>query len=828
MQSSHFTTSRFAFGLVVALLTLAETSGVLGAGVSGADTSTCGSLSLGEGPPVGGVSGSDLTDVGFVSLSESWAVGDVYDAALHAHQTLIERFDGSAWSVVPSPNQSGMNNGLNSVSMTPGGGWAVGYALEGPTSGPKYQPLALHWDGTRWSSASPAAFPSDTVLTGVDTLADGTAWAAGFYTTTAGGTRRTLIEHASGGAWTQVASPNDGTSRDNTLMAVGGTQATGLWAVGYWLSRTGLKPLVLRYNTALPSPSWVSVSGAGGVPSPGTVDTVLTGVDVVTASDVWAVGYYDNGAGTRPLVLHWNGSTWNNSPVPGIGLLRKVREITPGNVWAIGSYYNAAENRTMTLVVHFGGTKWSTVQSADSTVIEDNQLMGLAANQTGSMITVVGSQGLYPLIEQARCPTGPVSLPSRAAPPVPPAPTPPGVGPAPSPPPTPPPTTPIPVAMVDRAAAAGISGPPDKTWSAVTADLNGDGWPDIFVGQHGYAPHLWINNHNGTFSLVNAGFASRVDRHDCVAGDFNQDGLMDMFCSVGADRGVAVKANELYIQQPGHAFVNQAYQWHVTDPLGRGRYSAVLDVNNDGYPDIFSGSSSLRPDGMPAPDRLFLNTGHGSFIDSPSMGLDLGIGAGCAHAVDYNSDGWPDLLVCGRYDTTPLALHLFRNNQGHGFTDVSSIMGPPIYAQDAVMVDVNHDNRPDLITLTTSEVAERLQLPNGTFGPPKTILKVQDGLSLAVGDVNGDHNPDIYVVCGRAGNANAPDYLLIGNATGGFTTMKIPETTVGQGDIAYPIDYTRDGLTSFLVLNGRGAYPGVLQLLTPIPRSASSNRSAVG
>ena len=57
-----------------------------------------------------------------------------------------------------------------------------------------------------------------------------------------------------------MASPNVGGSTDNSLMAVSGTQATGLWAVGYWLSPTGLQPLVLRYDTTKPSPSWVSVS----------------------------------------------------------------------------------------------------------------------------------------------------------------------------------------------------------------------------------------------------------------------------------------------------------------------------------------------------------------------------------------------------------------------------------------------------------------------------------------------------------------------------------------------------------------------------------------
>jgi hypothetical protein len=136
------------------------------------------------------------------------------------------------------------------------------------------------------------------------------------------------------------------------------------------------------------------------------------------------------------------------------------------------------------------------------------------------------------------------------------------------------------------------------------------------------------------------------------------------------------------------------------------------------------------------------------------------------------------------------------------------------------MVDVNHDSRPDLITLTRNQLAERLQLANGTFGTPKTLLTLKGGVSLAVGDVNGDNNPDIYVVGGRVANQNAPDYLLAGNATGGFTTMTIPETTVGGGTRAYPIDYTKDGLDSFLVLNGQVPNTGPLQLLTPRPSSS--------
>ena len=806
--------NRSVVRLLVPLLVLAVVPSVLvSGGAVGAAASTCGSL---KGQNGALPAADELSNVSFVSADEQWAVGSV-GAAQRANQTLIERFDGSAWSVVPSPDQGTGNNALNGVSMIPGAGWAVGYAQ---VSG-KYQPLAAAWDGTQWNQNSPAPFAANALFTGVDTLADGSAWAVGFQTA-ADGTRQTLIEQESGGTWTPVASPNDGTATtDNSLTAIAGTQATGLWAVGWRESPSGLQPVILNYDTSQSSPTWVSVTGAGGVlPPGGTIDTVLTGVDVLSATDVWAVGYYFDGSVNQPLALHWDGSTWSNSPVPGAGMLRKVRALAPDNVWAAGTFYNGTAQVYQSLVEHFDGTSWAPVMSANAPKA-DTEIIGLAADPGGSSLTLVGRQGSKAIVEQASCPSGPLSLYPDSPALVPSVPSLPAVGPAPSPPPpTPPATTAIPVTITDQAEAAGISGPQDWTFSASVADFNGDNWPDIFIARHWHPADLWLNNQDGTFTQSDGPyFESIKDRHDCQAADFNQDGLQDMFCSVGADRGSAAKANALYIQQqPGGTFTDQAYQWNVTDPWGRGRYGAVLDANNDGYPDIFYGTESLRPDGMPSIDRFYINTGQGSFVDDPAMGLDMNIGSLCAHTVDYNRDGWPDLLVCGESGG---GLHLFKNDQGQGFTDVSSILGAPIKVQDAAMVDVNHDNLPDLITLTGGAVAERLQLANGTgtFGKPKTILpRIKKAVSLAVGDVNGDNNPDIYVVCGRLNNQNATDYLLIGNAKGtSFTQMTIPETTLGGGTRAYPIDYTKDGLSSFLVLNGQVPNTGLVQLLTPQP-----------
>jgi hypothetical protein len=71
------------------------------AGASHADASTCSSLSLGAGAPAGG---GELTDASFVSAGRSSALGDIGSAA-HANRSLIERFNGPGWAVVPSPIQ---------------------------------------------------------------------------------------------------------------------------------------------------------------------------------------------------------------------------------------------------------------------------------------------------------------------------------------------------------------------------------------------------------------------------------------------------------------------------------------------------------------------------------------------------------------------------------------------------------------------------------------------------------------------------------------------------------------------------------------------------
>ena len=96
-----------------------------------------------------------VVTVAALSLTDVWAVGTgpgVPAGGFSAHPTaVIERFNGTSWSVVPSPNPNPQgNNGLVAVAgVSASDGWAVGHQLQGP--------FTERWNGTSWSIvATPA------------------------------------------------------------------------------------------------------------------------------------------------------------------------------------------------------------------------------------------------------------------------------------------------------------------------------------------------------------------------------------------------------------------------------------------------------------------------------------------------------------------------------------------------------------------------------------------------------------------------------------------------------------------------------------------------
>src|SRR5207253_7329855 len=122
-------------------------------------------------------------------------------------------------------------NNLTAVSGSGNDVWAVGYYYTGP--GGVWRTLTLHWNGSAWSQvASPNVGSSDNSLNGV-TGSGNDVWAVGYYATFAGGylVSRSLTLHWNGSAWSVVQSPNPG-FWGNQLYAMTGS-GSDVWAVGW-------------------------------------------------------------------------------------------------------------------------------------------------------------------------------------------------------------------------------------------------------------------------------------------------------------------------------------------------------------------------------------------------------------------------------------------------------------------------------------------------------------------------------------------------------------------------------------------------------------------
>ncbi len=699
------------------------------AGVGGTGSATATGSATGCGPAWKTVTspsvsqGSEFSAVRALATDDVWAAGAAStNGLLHP---LAEHWDGTAWSVAPTPSGgSGESvfNGLAALSSSDV--WAVGW--HGPTG------LAEHWDGSRWQVVPGPSVAGGDNLNLIDVGAIGPAdvWAVGTYRRAA--TVVALAEHWNGTAWQLVPVQNPGTN-GNALLAIAGAGAHDVWAVGYKRGTGPYRPLVEHWDGS----QWSAVTAA--VP-PQKEDAVLTGVATLAGAGAWAVGYQVVQGVTRSLVEHWNGTSWSivrSDDRQRVAILRAVVPISPTDIWAVGVAHDDGAGMLQPLIEHSDGATWSSVLSPR--LPSDGELFALEAAPGSGQLWAVGAAhgGRRPLLETVCVPSGDTAAapaaPSSADPRLP------AVrtnrvqrsmtGSAFAMSSTPRRTRSVPIVAEDMAGPAGIA-QTVESWSAVVADFNSDGWSDLFLGRH-QGPASLYRNGNGVFTELSTGI-SRIDRHGCASADINGDGLPDLFCVAGADQGTGTKENQLELQLPDGSFVDHTIDYGLADPLGRGRQIAFLDANGDGRPDLYLGDDTLRTDSLPSPGRLLLNVNGKRFRDAPEFGIDIR-SVGCAQAADYNNDGWQDLLVCdglGAASTT----RLYRNNAGHGFTEVTAGVGITGLSTDAELVDLNGDGWLDLVQISPGRLSVSLQ-QGGTF-QSGTTMPLTAGRSVAVGDVN--------------------------------------------------------------------------------------------
>jgi hypothetical protein len=193
----------------------------------------------------------------------------------------------------------------------------------------------------------------------------------------------------------------------------------------------------------------------------------------------------------------------------------------------------------------------------------------------------------------------------------------------------------------------------------LVADYDNDRWPDIYVANDSAPAVLYHNNKNGTFTdiAVEAGCAFSIDGKPqagmgVTAGDYNRDGWLDIFRT-----NFSGDTSTLYRNAGAAAFDDVTFQAGIgvnTRWLGWG--CGFIDVNNDGWPDIFLVNGHVYPEvekltteaGYAQRKVLYLNLGDGHFADvsekSGEAVMRPNASRGAAFG-DYNNDGDMDILI---------------------------------------------------------------------------------------------------------------------------------------------------------------------------------------
>jgi len=334
--------------------------------------------------------------------------------------------------------------------------------------------------------------------------------------------------------------------------------------------------------------------------------------------------------------------------------------------------------------------------------------------------------------------------------------------------------------------------------SAVIADVNGDGKPDLLIGnqcitacgggdpQHG-AVGVLLGKGDGTFrraeSYDSGGYFGYAIAEADVNGDGNADVIVTLFCGgkpcYGHSRVGVLTGKGDGTFNPAVTFKSGGYAAESV---------AVGDLNGDGKLDIVVGNECVShhscKHGLVG---VLLGKGHGTFRTVVPYATN-GITTSLALA-DVNGDGKLDIVVanycikynCPNHSSVTAGVLL---GEGNGkFRRVKTYKAGGYGAASVAVADVNGDGKPDLIVASQcgskavctdkeSTVSVLLGMGNGTFGAP---VKFETGgysaYSVVVADVNQDGMPDLVVANGCASSGctdNGSAAILLGNGDGTF------------------------------------------------------------
>lgn len=331
-----------------------------------------------------------LNAIAAVSTNDIWAVGSL------GGQTLAEHWNGTNWQGVPGPNNGTNSSKLNSIAAIASNDiWAVGAisvsASPSTTFGSPNHTLIEHWNGSQWSivpspdavvvtvTGTPPTAQGLNQLNSIAAVSANDIWAVG----AADGHPQDhylanpspLIEHWNGSQWSLATLPS--LPSGALLEGVTAISANDVWAVGNSITpgTNFPEPLFAHWD----GQKWSFMSG----PGVGVYGGALTAISATGSDNIWAVGAKtQTSKAVPPLVEHWDGTRWNLVNFPQttqIASLLDVLALSANNVWIVGG-------STSVIVEHWDGTHWQAVTQQHT---ESGGLSGLAS--TGGKLWMVGT-----------------------------------------------------------------------------------------------------------------------------------------------------------------------------------------------------------------------------------------------------------------------------------------------------------------------------------------------------------------------------------------------------------------------------------------------------
>lgn len=372
------------------------------------------------------------------------------------------------------------------------------------------------------------------------------------------------------------------------------------------------------------------------------------------------------------------------------------------------------------------------------------------------------------------------------------------------------------------------------TGGVASGDIDGDGWPDLFViGGDGGRQYLLRNRQDGTFSET--AIASGVDfTGEHLSGpafaDIDGDGDLDLF--VGIIPRMDARYPVLALNDgTGHfAEISRARRMFPAGPYIGATFG---DYDGDGHLDLFTSHWSM-PLVIVDIDHLWRNDGRGVFhgVDAaagleiarlPTENLGDFIFNFTANFVDIDSDGLPDLLLAADFGTS----QIFRNSGEGRFTDISDAVLTDENGMGAAIGDFDNDGHFDWFVTSIFDPApppggewggsgNRLyrNLGDGRFEDVTTESGVRDGAwgwGACAADFDNDGHLDIFHVNGWASRftemwVGRPALLFMNNGDGSFAEQAvqagIDDRGEGRGVVCF--DYDRDGDVDVFVGNTMG------------------------